>query len=108
LLKILSIMEESVVQPPTKSNEICGLATVRRVAAMLDLDPQALSNGDVLPRGWHFFMLSGETRKSELRADGFPGLGVPIPDAKAASGWQNRVVQWRYFDWFGSGEDEFC
>jgi 3-methylfumaryl-CoA hydratase len=25
-------------------------------------------------------MLAGETRKSELRQDGFPGLGVPIPD----------------------------
>jgi 3-methylfumaryl-CoA hydratase len=25
-------------------------------------------------------MLAGETRKSALRPDGFPGLGVPIPD----------------------------
>jgi 3-methylfumaryl-CoA hydratase len=73
-------MEESVVQPPTKSNEICSVAMVRRVAAMLDLESQNFSNGGILPRGWHFFMLSGETRKSELRADGFPGLGVPIPD----------------------------
>jgi 3-methylfumaryl-CoA hydratase len=73
-------MEESVVQPPTKSNEICSLAMVRRVAAMLDLESQNFANGGILPRGWHFFMLSGETRKSELRADGFPGLGVPIPD----------------------------
>jgi 3-methylfumaryl-CoA hydratase len=63
-----------------KSNEICSLAMVRRVAAMLDLDAQTFSNGDVLPKGWHFFMLAGETRKSALRQDGFPGLGVPIPD----------------------------
>jgi 3-methylfumaryl-CoA hydratase len=73
-------MQESVVEPPIKSYEICSLAMVRRVAAMLDLDTNAFSNGDVLPRGWHFFMLSGETRKSDLRQDGFPGLGVPIPD----------------------------
>jgi 3-methylfumaryl-CoA hydratase len=53
---------------------------VRRVAAMLDLDTKSFSNGHVLPRGWHFFMLAGETRKSALRSDGFPGLGVPIPD----------------------------
>jgi 3-methylfumaryl-CoA hydratase len=53
---------------------------VRRLAAMLDLDTQTFSNGEVLPRGWHFFMLAGETRKSALRSDGFPGLGVPIPD----------------------------
>ncbi len=53
---------------------------VRRVAAMLDLDSDTFSEGDVLPRGWHFFMLAGETRRSALRPDGFPGLGVPIPD----------------------------
>lgn len=47
---------------------------------MLDLEAHSLTEGEVLPRGWHFFMLAGETRKSALRADGFPGLGVPIPD----------------------------
>ena len=73
-------MQESVVQSPTKSNETCSLTMVRRVAAMLDLDTHSFSNGDVLPRGWHFFMLAGQTGKSALRPDGFPGLGVPIPD----------------------------
>jgi 3-methylfumaryl-CoA hydratase len=73
-------MQDSIVQPPTKSNEICSLTMVRRVAALLDLDTQAFANGDLLPIGWHFFMLSGETRKSSLRPDGFPGLGVPIPE----------------------------
>jgi 3-methylfumaryl-CoA hydratase len=73
-------MEEWIAQPPIKSNEICSLAMVRRVAALLDLETHHYSNGDVLPRGWHFFMLAGETRKSALRPDGFPGLGVPIPD----------------------------
>ncbi|MDP1818252.1 MAG: MaoC family dehydratase N-terminal domain-containing protein [Leadbetterella sp.] len=63
-----------------KSKELCSLTMVRRVAAMLDLEPQSFSEGDILPRGWHFFLLAGETRKSELRADGFPGLGVPLPD----------------------------
>jgi 3-methylfumaryl-CoA hydratase len=73
-------MQESNTEQPQKSNEICSLSMVRRVAAMLDLDTQAFSNGDILPKGWHFFMLAGQTRKSELRQDGFPGLGVPIPD----------------------------
>jgi 3-methylfumaryl-CoA hydratase len=73
-------MHESVVEPPIISNERCSLAMVRRLAAMLDLDTHSYSNGDVLPRGWHFFMLSGETRKSTLRQDGFPGLGVQLPD----------------------------
>jgi 3-methylfumaryl-CoA hydratase len=73
-------MQDSVTNHPTKSNETCNLPMVRRVAAMLDLDGTSFSDGDLLPRGWHFFMLAGETRKSLLRPDGFPGLGVPIPD----------------------------
>jgi 3-methylfumaryl-CoA hydratase len=82
LFEILGInqMQEPNIEQPQKSNEICSLTMVRRVAAMLDLDTQAFSNGDILPKGWHFFMLAGQTRKSELRQDGFPGLGVPIPD----------------------------
>lgn len=63
-----------------KTTEICSLSMVRRVAAMLDLETHSFSEGDTLPRGWHFFMLAGETQKSALRSDGFPGLGVPIPD----------------------------
>ena len=73
-------MQKSFIELPTKSNEICSLTMVRRVAAMLDIDTQSISKGDVLPRGWHFFMLAGETQKSSLRQDGFPGLGVPLPD----------------------------
>jgi 3-methylfumaryl-CoA hydratase len=69
-------MQESVL----KTKELCSLTMVRRVAAMLDLDTQTFSEGDILPKGWHFFMLAGLTRKSDLRSDGFPGLGVPIPD----------------------------
>ncbi|MCP9757225.1 hypothetical protein EGI26_18855 [Lacihabitans sp. CCS-44] len=73
-------MPEYEIETPIKSNEICSLTMARRVAAMLDLDTQTFSEGDILPKGWHFFMLGGQTRKSELRADGFPGLGVSIPD----------------------------
>ena len=73
-------MASSILEAQVKSTEICSLTMVRRVAAMLDLDIAAFSEGDILPKGWHFFMLAGETRKSELRKDGFPGLGVPMPD----------------------------
>jgi 3-methylfumaryl-CoA hydratase len=73
-------MQQSFKRLPVTSNEICSFAMVRRVAAMLDLDTHSFSNGDVLPVGWHFFLLAGETRRSSLRQDGFPGLGVPIPD----------------------------
>lgn len=73
-------MQESFSQSPVQSHEICSATMVRRVAAMLDLETQSFAEGDTLPKGWHFFMLAGETRKSELRNDGFPGLGVPIPN----------------------------
>ncbi|XWW48576.1 hypothetical protein JYG30_24920 (plasmid) [Fibrella sp. USSR17] len=73
-------MHESAIEQPVRVNERCSLAMVRRVAAMLDLNSGTFAEGDVLPRGWHFFMLAGETRKSALRPDGFPGLGVPLPD----------------------------
>lgn len=56
------------------------MATVRRVAAMLDLDPDDFREGAPLPRGWHFILLGADTRRSALRVDGFPGLGVPMPD----------------------------
>jgi 3-methylfumaryl-CoA hydratase len=73
-------MQEFSTTLPAKSIEICSLAMVRRVAAMLDFDTASFAEGNVLPKGWHFFMLAGETRKSLLRQDGFPGLGVAIPD----------------------------
>ncbi|MEN3297627.1 MAG: 3-methylfumaryl-CoA hydratase [Burkholderiales bacterium] len=60
--------------------ESCSLAAVRRVGAMLDLDPGVLVEGDPLPRGWQFILLGADTRRSDLRSDGFPGLGVPMPD----------------------------
>lgn len=61
-------------------SEICSLATARRVAAMLDLDPDSICEGDPLPRGWQFILLGADTKRSKLRSDGFPGLGVPMPE----------------------------
>lgn len=60
--------------------ENCSLATVRRVSAMLDLDPDKITEGQPLPRGWQFVLLGADTKRTELRSDGFPGLGVPMPD----------------------------
>jgi 3-methylfumaryl-CoA hydratase len=65
-------------------NEHCTLATARRVAVMLGVDPDSLHDGDPLPRGWHFPLLAGETPRSLLRSDGFPGLGVPMPELDLA------------------------
>jgi 3-methylfumaryl-CoA hydratase len=60
--------------------ESCSVGVARRVAAMLDLDPGDIVEGSPLPRGWHFVLLGADTRRSALRSDGFPGLGVPMPD----------------------------
>jgi 3-methylfumaryl-CoA hydratase len=73
-------MRPGGAQPGVVRIETCSLASVRRVAAMLDLDPDGWREGDALPRGWQFILLGADTRRSALRGDGFPGLGVPLPD----------------------------
>ncbi len=60
--------------------EACSVAVARRVAAMLDLDPDTIVEGNPLPRGWQFILFAADTRRSALRSDGFPGLGVQMPD----------------------------
>jgi 3-methylfumaryl-CoA hydratase len=64
----------------TFRKEVCSTSAVRRVAAMLDLDPDGVVEGQALPRGWQFILMGADTKRSLLRADGFPGLGVPMPD----------------------------
>ena len=76
---IVSEMSKLAHEHITRS-ETCDLASVRRVAAMLDLDAAGFEEGDPLPRGWHFMLLGADTRRSDLRSDGYPGLGVPMPD----------------------------
>lgn len=70
--------------PAVETVDILTLAQARRVAAMLDINPQSLKAGDPLPYGWHFAMLAGETPRHALRSDGFPGLGIPMPQMERA------------------------
>jgi 3-methylfumaryl-CoA hydratase len=65
---------------PVLREEACSVATVRRVAAMLDEAPDEVASAPSLPHGWHFVLLGADTRRSALRSDGFPGLGVPMLD----------------------------
>lgn len=62
------------------TEEVCNLSSVKKVASLLGLAPNNFIKGDLLPRGWHFFLLAGNVPRSEIRSDGFPGFGVPIPD----------------------------
>lgn len=55
-------------------------ATNAKIAAMLDLEPADHPQTMDLPRGWHFPAFGAATRRSDLRFDGYPGLGVPMPD----------------------------
>jgi 3-methylfumaryl-CoA hydratase len=47
---------------------------------MLGLAGLEWSKGDPVPFGWHFPLLGAETRRDAMRPDGFPGLGIPLPD----------------------------
>ena len=63
-----------------EADDVCALPLVRRLSATLDIEPNQWREGDVLPRGWHLALFSVDTRQSQLRADGFAGLGVTLPD----------------------------
>ncbi|MEY4737583.1 MAG: hypothetical protein RL302_1902 [Pseudomonadota bacterium] len=67
-------------QEDTVRLEICSASSVRRIAAMLNLNPDDFVEGAPLPRGWQFILMGADTKRSQLRADGFPGLGVTMPD----------------------------
>ena len=61
-------------------DDVCSRALIRRIAAMLDFESSAVQDLNELPLGWHFALMGGEVRRSDLRGDGFPGFGVPLPD----------------------------
>jgi 3-methylfumaryl-CoA hydratase len=66
--------------PSVTRHQVYTEETARRVALMLGLSELEWSHGDAVPFGWHFPLLGAETFRNSLRADGFPGLGIPIPD----------------------------
>ena len=62
----------------TEEEEI-GLSSVRRAAAMLDLDPDAFRRGDPLPPHWFTLFFAHSARQSDLGPDGHPKPGVFLP-----------------------------
>jgi 3-methylfumaryl-CoA hydratase len=73
--------------PPITRRHIVTDDFPRRIAAMLGLTDSAWDAGTHLPFGWHFPLLGAETLRSHLRADGFPGLGIAMPNLSG-----NRLV----------------
>lgn len=62
-----------------------GLTAVRRIAAMLDLDPAGFQAGTALPPHWFSMFFPDIARQSDIGPDGHPDKGVflpPIPLAR--------------------------
>ncbi|WP_159911680.1 MaoC family dehydratase N-terminal domain-containing protein [Pantoea sp. 18069] len=60
------------------------LPAVRRMAAMLDLDPMAFAHGSVIPPHWYSMFFTPNARCSEIGHDGHPRKGdflppIPLP-----------------------------
>lgn len=78
-------------------NDVCALPLVRRVAALLDLDPYVWREGMALPFGWDFVLFAPVTPQSHLRPDGhhlFEPTASEGPTTKAMLGGRRfRYVQ---------------
>jgi 3-methylfumaryl-CoA hydratase len=75
-----TILKDQNEQPLVTRRQIFSEGCMRRIAAMLSLPDLLWSVGDPVPFGWHFPLFEAETFRNKLRADGFPGLGIPFPD----------------------------
>jgi len=55
------------------------LPAVRRIAAMVDLDPSTFARGDAIPRHWYCMFFTANARKSQIGHDGHPRKGEFLP-----------------------------
>lgn len=56
-----------------------GLASARRIAGMLDIDPASLKQGDALPPHWFTMFFPDIAKQSDIGPDGHPNKGVFLP-----------------------------
>lgn len=79
------------------TEEDVALSSVRRIAAMLDLDPDSFRRGDPLPPHWFTLFFADAARHSDLGPDGHPKPGVflpPIPlPRRMGAGRRVRIAQ---------------
>lgn len=71
-------MQEWIGRSETVEDE-AGLSVMRRLAALLDMDPAALKRGDPLPDGWHAVLFWPLAPQSKLGADGHGARGEFLP-----------------------------
>ncbi|MFT5175538.1 MAG: 3-methylfumaryl-CoA hydratase [Gammaproteobacteria bacterium] len=76
--KAIAELEPWIGRQRVVDDEI-GLSSVRRIAAMLDVDPAAFEVGTPLPRHWFTMFFPDAVRQSEIGADGHPAPGVLLP-----------------------------
>ncbi len=62
----------------TVEDEI-GLSSVKRIAGMLDLEPDAFINGTPLPPHWFAMFFPDAVRQRDIGPDGHPKKGVVLP-----------------------------
>jgi 3-methylfumaryl-CoA hydratase len=55
------------------------LPSVRRIAAMLDIDPSGFKAGDAIPPHWYSMFFTPNARQSEIGHDGHPRKGEFLP-----------------------------
>jgi len=63
-----------------EADDVCALPLMRRLSATLDMNPSIWKEGDAIPRGWHLALFSVDTPQSQVRVDGFAGIGVKLPE----------------------------
>jgi 3-methylfumaryl-CoA hydratase len=59
--------------------EDVSLGAVRRIAGMLDFDPDSFHRGDLLPPHWFTLFCAETPRHSDIGTDGHPKPGVMLP-----------------------------
>jgi 3-methylfumaryl-CoA hydratase len=93
-MEIPSKFQEWVGRSMTTEDEIT-LPAVRRIGAMLDIDPDAFTHGSAIPPHWYSMFFTPNARQSQIGHDGHPRKGEflpPIPLPRRM--FVGRQVQW--------------
>ena len=69
------------------------LTTVRRIAAMLDLEPDRFVAGMELPRHWFSMFFHNNAMQHDIGPDGHPNKGIFLPPILCPAAWAGRRVK---------------